>query len=85
MIRDGAQVQLDFLTREQARQSIENAPNFERLPDLEEVRTVTIDGCSPIPCGGTHIANIKEIGTLSDLRAEDMHDGTFRLHFSVSD
>jgi alanyl-tRNA synthetase len=85
MISQGAQVRLAFLTREQARQALENAPNFERLPDLEEVRTVTIDGCNPIPCGGTHVSNIKEIGTISNLRAEQMHDGSFRLHFSVGD
>lgn len=85
MISQGAQVRLDFLTREQALQTLENAPNFERLPDLEEVRTVTIEGCNPIPCGGTHVANIKEIGTMSGLRAEDMRDGSFRVHFSVND
>ena len=85
MISQGAQVRLQFLTPEQARQALEEAPNFERLPDLDEVRTVTIEGCSPIPCGGTHVANIKEIGTMSDLRAEEMNDGSYRLHFSVSD
>ena len=83
MIKVGAGVRIEFLSAEEGRKLLQNAPNFERLPDLEEVRTVTITGCEPIPCGGTHVANISEIGKLSPLRAEELPTQSFRLHFSV--
>jgi alanyl-tRNA synthetase len=85
MITQGAQVRIEFLTREQSKSVLEDAPNFERLPDLEEIRTVTIEGCQPIPCGGTHVRNIRQIGKLSALKAEERDDGSFRLHFTVVD
>jgi alanyl-tRNA synthetase len=83
MIAGGAPVKIDFLSPEQGRQVLKDAPNFERLPDLQEIRIVTIEGCDPIPCGGTHVSNINEIGGLSILRAEQMPDSAFRVHFSV--
>jgi alanyl-tRNA synthetase len=84
MIRAGGTVNIDFLTPEESGKVLQKAPNYERLPDLQEVRTVTISGCEPIPCGGTHVADISEIGKLSLLRAEQMPTQSFRLHFSVA-
>ena len=83
MIAEGRQVKIEFLRPEQGKRVLEKAPNFERLPDLSEIRTVTIDGCQPIPCGGTHVFDIREIGRVSILRAEQMSTQSFRLHFSV--
>ncbi len=83
LITADAPVKIDFLDPDQAKQLLQDAPNFERLPDLQEIRTVTIEGCDPIPCGGTHLANIQEIGRMSILRAEQMPDSTFRVHFDV--
>ncbi len=85
MISAGARVKIDFLTREQGKPLLQNAPNFGRLPDLQEIRTVTIEGCQPIPCGGTHVADILDIRKISTIRAEQMPNHTFRLHFSVQD
>jgi alanyl-tRNA synthetase len=85
MIAAGAQVKTEFLSPEQSKQILKNAPNFERLPDLQEIRIVTIEGCDPIPCGGTHVSNIREIGKLSVLRAEQIPEERFRLHFSLED
>lgn len=83
MISEGASVRIDFLSPDQGKSLLQNAPNFERLPDLQEIRTVTIGGCAPIPCGGTHVSNISEIGKLSTVTAEQVSDQSFRLHFSV--
>ena len=82
-LRQGGIVRIEFLTREQAG-SIENAPNYERLPDLSEIRTVTIEGCQPIPCGGTHVANLTEIGKLNVSKAEQTSGDSFRVYFSVT-
>jgi alanyl-tRNA synthetase len=83
MIVNGGQVKIEFLTPEQAKTLLQDAPNYERLPDLPEVRTVTIDGCQPIPCGGTHVSDMAEIGKVSVVKAEQMPTQSFRLHFSV--
>jgi Ser-tRNA(Ala) deacylase AlaX len=84
MISAGGKVKIEYLTGDESRNLLLNAPNFERLPDLDEVRTVTIEGCDPIPCGGTHVADIKEITKLTVTRAEEMPDQNFRLHFQVN-
>lgn len=84
MIAKGATVSIKFLSAEEAKELLQNAPNFERLPGLSEVRTVTIDGCQPIPCGGTHVNDIAQIGSISVVRAEPISKNSFRLHFSVS-
>ena len=83
MISEGGQVKIDFLTAEQGMSLLQSAPNFERLPELEEIRTVTIADCDPIPCGGTHVSDIAEIGKVSIIQGEQMSDLAFRLHFSV--
>jgi len=84
MITKGASVNIRSLSSEGARELLQNAPNYERLPDLSEIRTVTIDGCQPIPCGGTHVRNLAEIGRVSVGNAERFSSDSFRLHFSVS-
>jgi len=84
MIKRGGAVRIQFLTTEQAKSSLQDAPNYERLPDLSEVRTVTIEGCQPIPCGGTQVSNLSEIGNLSVAKAEQLPTNSFRLHFSLS-
>lgn len=83
MVSHGGEVRIDYLTAEQGRALLQAAPNFERLPELDEIRTVTIEGCAPIPCGGTHVADIAQIGRISIIRAEPMPNLTFRLYFSV--
>jgi alanyl-tRNA synthetase len=83
LIKAGARVKIEFLSPEQSKLVLKNAPNFERLPHLDEIRIVTIEGCDPIPCGGTHVSNVQDIGKLSILKAEQLPDSTFRVHFSV--
>lgn len=83
MIPNGAEVRIDYLTPEESKALLQTAPNFERLPNLDEIRTVTIEGCAPIPCGGTHVSDITEIKQLTVVQAEQMADGTYRIHFST--
>lgn len=83
MISRGGKVGIQFLTPEEGKALLQDAPNFERLPDLEEVRTVTIAGCKPIPCGGTHVDDIGKLREIKITRAEQMPESKFRLHFAV--
>ena len=68
MISAGALVRIEYLTPEQGRSLLQTAPNFERLPDLDEIRIVTIADCAPIPCGGTHVSNTNMIRELTVIR-----------------
>ena len=66
----------------EAERLIADAPNLARLPNIEKLRIVTIEGQIPIPCGGTHVLNLKEIGSLEVQRIAPAETG-FRLHFEV--
>lgn len=81
-IQQGLDVEIKTLDRAAAEQLIGDAPNLARLPKSEKLRIVTIKGQLPIPCGGTHVRNLKEIGALEVRRAEPAEAG-FRLHFEV--
>jgi alanyl-tRNA synthetase len=84
MIGKGGRVAIEFLSRGDAKELLQDAPNYERLPDLSEIRTVTIEGCRPIPCGGTHVTNLSDVGQVSVGTAEPVSSDSFRLHFSVT-
>jgi len=61
-----------------------NAPNLQRLPMLEKYRIVTIEGCLPIPCAGTHLRNIREIGK-TRLNAVEQLETDFRIYYDVEE
>jgi len=81
-VQKGLAVETKTLDRSAAEQMIANAPNLLRLPKMERLRIVTIEGQIPIPCGGTHVRNLNEIGSLEVRRTEPAEAG-FRLHFEV--
>lgn len=81
-IRQELNVVIETLNRTDAERLIAGAPNIARLPRAEKLRIVTIHGQIPIPCGGTHVRNLKEIGALEISRIEPAEAG-FRLHFEV--
>ena len=81
-IRQELNVEVKTMDRLDAERLIADAPNIARLPKMERLRIVTIEGQLPIPCGGTHVRNLKEIGGLEVRRTETVETG-FRLHFEV--
>jgi len=81
-IQRGLNVDVITLDRAAAERLIADAPNVSRLPKSEKLRIVTIEGQLPIPCGGTHVRNLGEIGALEVRRTEPAETG-FRLHFEV--
>jgi alanyl-tRNA synthetase len=82
LIRDGSLVEIKTMSRSDAERLIADAPNLARLPKSEKLRIVTIAGQIPIPCGGTHVRNLKEIGAIEISGTEPAEAG-FRLHFQV--
>jgi len=81
-IRQGRNVRVVVVNRTEAERLIVNAPNISRLPQTEELRVVTIEGQLPIPCGGTHVRNLREIEVVEVRRIEPTESG-FRLYFEV--
>jgi alanyl-tRNA synthetase len=81
-IQQGLNVLIETYSRADAERMIKGAPNLARLPKMEKLRIVTIQGQIPIPCGGTHVRNLKEIGAMEISRTAPAETG-FRLHFQV--
>jgi alanyl-tRNA synthetase len=82
LIERGARVTSQLMTREQAILAVPGAPNIARLPPDEYLRVVTIEGCEGIPCGGTHVNDIREIGQFQLGRPEALND-RFKVTFDV--
>lgn len=60
--RDVYTIYLDF---EELRRLYPDAPNLYRIPSgLDKYRVVVIDGCNGIPCTGTHVRRLSEIGVI---------------------
>ena len=51
----------------------------------KEVRVVSVKGLDVEACGGTHLANTKEIGTFKIIRAERIQDGVNRIEYATSE
>lgn len=82
-IQQGLNVVIETMNRADAERLIAGAPNLARLPKTEKLRIVTIQGQIPIPCGGTHVRNLMEIGAFEVSRIEPA-DAGFRVHFEVN-
>ena len=83
-IQKGHPVMLETVSAQELLHRASNAPNMYRLPDLEAYRIVTIQGCTPIPCAGTHLRNIQEIEGVTISKIEQ-HDHNFRIYYEVSE
>jgi misacylated tRNA(Ala) deacylase len=84
LISVGALVKTYFLPREEALK----IPNLIRLaermpPSVPEWRIVEILGVDIQPCGGTHVKDIKEIGKITVLKAENKGKTQRRMYYTV--
>jgi len=82
MIGKGGGVQVENVTLEELKRRNPHAPNIYRLPSLDVYRIVTIEGCDPIPCGGTHLKNINEIGNFAITNQTIVESG-YRIYYKV--
>lgn len=82
LIEQCASVKVETISYEDLKERAPEAPNIYRLPMLESFRIVTIEGCEPIPCGGTHIKKISEIRrfTLKNVVKTDLG---FNVYYDV--
>ncbi|WXG43538.1 MAG: alanyl-tRNA editing protein [Promethearchaeati archaeon SRVP18_Atabeyarchaeia-1] len=83
-IKRGLPVRIDFVSYEEMLRVAADAPNIARLPQSDLMRIVTIEGCKPIPCGGTHVSNTREIGRFELRKFEVVDDGrSFRVYYNL--
>jgi len=84
MIKAGASVHVSTISHDELIRSVPDAPNIFRLPRFDSYRIVEIEDCKPIPCGGTHLRNISEIGKFT-LKSAETSDLGFRVHYDVNE
>ncbi len=82
VIAQGAPVSTREITAEELKRDHPDSPNIARLPSLQRVRMVTIQGCRPIACGGTHLTNVSEAKGVRIGRVERAQEG-FRVYYDV--
>lgn len=58
-------------------------PSPHLMKELEELRVVNIEGVDAQPCGGTHLDDIKEIGRMVFVRAENKGKSNRRIYYSL--
>ncbi len=81
-IAQGGSVTIAYMGFEELMRRVPNAPNIFRLPKLEVYRVVTIEGFDPIPCGGTHVRDIAEIGGVK-IKEVTLDSDSFRVYYDV--
>ncbi len=84
IIKQGANVRFYFLSREE----VEKDPELIKLakgmsPDIQEFRIVDIEGVDRQACGGCHVRNTKEIGTIHIKEIENKGKSNRRIYFTV--
>ncbi len=83
LITHGLEVKTETVSRAELTELAAKAPNLWRMPVIEEYRLVTIEGCTPIPCGGTHVRNASEAKGFNFERVEQLPD-SFRVYFALA-
>ncbi len=78
----GGRIEAREVAADEVHHSFSDSPNLDRLPSLKQLRLVTIEGCRPIACGGTHLRDISEAKGIKVKRLEKIPEG-FRIHFDL--
>lgn len=83
-IASGAPIRTSSMKREDALKIPDLVKLAEKMPpDVPEWRIVEIVGVDIQPCGGTHVKDIKEIGKLTILKAENKGATKRRMYYAL--
>ncbi len=81
IISEQKPVHISFVTPSEAKHLSKLAVgNYDHL---QEVRMITIDGTDAQPCGGAHISNAKEIGTITVTQLKNKGKNNRRLYYTL--
>jgi misacylated tRNA(Ala) deacylase len=84
LISRGISVRTEFLSRE----DVEKDPSMVKLAkgmpaEISEFRIVDIEGLDKQACGGTHVKNTKEIGSIRIVNTENKGKNNRRVYFTL--
>ncbi|MEM2121177.1 MAG: alanyl-tRNA editing protein AlaXM [Candidatus Woesearchaeota archaeon] len=83
-IREGHSVELSILKREEAFKIPDLVKLQKMLPEtIREVRIVKINDLDIQACGGTHVKNTSEIGSIELLSVENKGKNNRRIYFKI--
>ncbi|MBI2046748.1 alanyl-tRNA editing protein [Candidatus Pacearchaeota archaeon] len=86
IVEKGMTIKTYFLEREEA---FKNPGLFSLKgvlpPEVKELRIVEIEGFDIKACGGTHVANTKEVGRFEFIDAENKGKNNRRVYFRLND
>ena len=82
LITKGAHVTARVVTKDEVATLLSEVSGLDRLPKDRGLRVVTIEGFQGIPCGGTHVRNVKEIGKFQ-LKSPHVSGEGFRVNFDT--
>lgn len=84
MIAAGAMVKTSFMKREEVLKTPGMIRLAERMPpNVPELRIVEMVGVDIQPCGGTHVKDIREIGSIKVLKADNKGKTNRRMYYTV--
>lgn len=81
LIKNGGSVRMRSVSHQEFVATTQ-APKRYRLPKIDVLRVVMIKDFSPIPCGGTHVKDLKEIGGFHMKKLERVESG-YRVYYEV--
>jgi misacylated tRNA(Ala) deacylase len=84
-IAKGAPIKMFAMPREEAMKIPDLVKLAEKMPpDIAEWRIVEIVGVDIQPCGGTHVKDIKEIGNINVIKAENKGATKRRMYYALA-
>lgn len=81
-IAEDLQVTASLVTYDELKQCCWSVP--PNLPQDKPLRTITIQQLEPVPCGGTHVSSLAELGTVSVLKMKKKKGAT-KISYRVAD
>ena len=82
LIAEDPRVTAALVSHDELKQRCWSVPT--NLPEDKPLRTITIESLEPSPCGGTHVHNLSELGTLSVLKMKK-RKGATKISYRVGD
>lgn len=85
LIDKGAKIKFYWISRGEALKNPEFAKLAKGLPNLDKLRIVEIEGIDKQADGGCHVNNLREIGKIEFIKAENKGKLNRRIYFTLKD
>lgn len=82
LIDENPSVTAALVTYDELKQRCWSVPSY--LPPDKPLRTITIEQLEPVPCGGTHVKSLSELGSVSVLKLKK-RKGATKISYRVGE